>query len=98
MAITSLPGLPAPLALIWAAIGAAWFLASVEKVRVAALFSVNEPALGAALKTSVAPAPAGAGGGVPAAERPWAALLLPVLVRWTTSSTITTTPTTEESR
>ena len=58
MAITSLPGLPAPLALIWAAIGAAWFLASVEKVRVAALFSVNEPALGAALKTYVAPAPA----------------------------------------
>src|ERR1700733_1871286 len=98
MAITSLPGLPAPLALIWAAIGAAWFLASVEKVRVAALFSVNEPALGAALKTYPAPAPAAAGGVVPGVEPPVAALLLPVLVRWTTSSTITTTPTTEESR
>src|ERR1700731_2828180 len=97
MAITSLPGLPAPLSLIWAAIGAAWFWASVAKDRVAAVFSANEPALGTALKTYFCAAgPAAAVG--PGVEPPVAALLLPVLVRWTTSSTITTTPTTEESR
>src|SRR5580693_260378 len=98
-ATTALPGLPAPLALIWAATGAAWFWASVENDRVAAVFSANEPALGAAVRTYLGadpPAPAVA----PAlgVEPPLAALFVPVLVRWTTSSTITTTPTTDDSR
>src|SRR5580704_5002578 len=96
MAKVAWPGRPAPLALICATTGAAALSASLARLLLAA-FSAYGPAFGAATNTYLVTDPA-AGALVVGVEPAPAPLFAPALVRWTTSSTITTTPTTEESR
>src|SRR5580658_1881224 len=100
MAITFWPGVPAPRSLICAAPGAAWLFTSLAKSLVAAAFNGYEPAVAAAVKTYRVAGAAAAGAVLPVlgVVVPPAVLFAPVLVRWTTSRTITTTPTTDESR
>jgi hypothetical protein len=95
-ATTSLPGVPAPLALISAARELVTLLISPAMILVAAELYAYGPAFAAAVNSYVAGPAAGAL--LVAVEPPVAPLFAPALVRWTTSSTMTTTPTTEESR
>src|ERR1700678_2707791 len=87
-AITSLPGVPAPLALICAATELTTLLISPEKILVAAELYAYGPAFAGAVNSYVAAAGAAAGALVVAVEPPVAPLFAPALVRWTTSSTM----------
>src|SRR6266567_8374511 len=101
MPITDLAGRPAPAVAILFVMDADWLVRAEPTALTAGLFSGNLPTLAACLKTypvAVPPPAAVVLAPLPGVDEPLAALPPPLLVRWMTRNTITTTPTTDAAR